>query len=314
MALGSKRIIRNESAEAILISELGISILPGYEKDLLTTRTLLEISQANSLLPFVLSGDAVFNDGDMDYPAADAVRILFQITESTPSSYDGKSIVQASPRPLNPKTYTHWTGAGDDINLGVRGAGEKLILTISGSEQEKTKDCYFLTDSLCYLRQAYVSWEGAPLYSTISADMYALPTILTEVTAGSGILSIDGQGRIVLTPSGNYVFGYPGPWPVPAYDYNGEPNGFWDIHDFNLLPTSSGTGSYNLYPVEVKVGTFLNEFNIYKDNYQPLLLDSDDIELIAPGYFLRLTAKNSPVDPKDFTVLANLVMYKQDIS
>jgi hypothetical protein len=324
--IGPSRIIKNNSAQEIMIVELGQVIPVGEEIDLVLAYTLDVIARCDSLVTLIATELAVFNDGLRDYAVAEAIRTLMniQITPSIdtdgkisvtllgqPVSYDKKLVVQSSPRPLTPKTYTHWTGSGDDIENALRGKGPKLLISVSGSESEKHQDVQFLTDSLTYLRQAYIGWENAPWGATVHAEFYALPTIL--VPSPSGPYYVDAYYRVRATVSGGYVFGAQ-PWPVPALDANHQPCGYWELtEDYNLNYKPDGDGAYNLYPVEARLGVFLNEIPVYGTNYGMTLLDSADIEMIAPGYFLRIYVHNA--DPgTDWKLWAWLVCYKEDIS
>ena len=143
------------------------------------------------------------------------------------------------------------------------------------------------------------------------AEFYALATNLIPNPAGP--YYIDECYRIRATVSGGMNFSSH-PWPVPAKDANHQPCGYWDLTPaYDLVYNTDGTGAYNLYPVDVRLGMFLNHVPVYGTNYQMTLLDSDDIEMIAPGYYMKVSIHNA--DPgTDWKLWAWLVCYKEDIS
>ena len=304
-------IVKNISSGSVLIFEINQVIEPSDQFDLLINYGPSAIATFESLKNLLRSGKVVINDGTTDLPMLDSLFQLFGLTTISPSAYDGKAIVQTSPRPLTPKTYTNWTGSGDDIDNSIRGGGPKLLITISGTDVAKSQDVHFLTDSLTYLRQAYIGWENAPWGASVHADFYALPTVMVPDPAGS--YYIDSCYRIRATVSGGYSLGSH-PWPVPAMDANHIPNGYWNMDaNYNVTYAPNGDGAYNFYPVEVRLGTFLNNVPVYGTNYGMMMLDSDDIEMIAPGYFLRVTV-NNVVPGTDWKLWSWLVCYREDIS
>jgi hypothetical protein len=313
--IGPQRIVRNVTSHEITISEAGIVIGVAESVDLLSSYTKEEISRFNSLLTYIVDVSLILNDGVKDYiDVGEALRVLSGYTAATPETADGKLILQASPRPLSPKTYTHWTGRGDDLVNTRRGLGEPLLIEVDSEEESKDINVHFLSDSQVYLRQAYVGWENAGWGNTFSAHIWSEPTLLVEMSnTPDSSFTVDLYHRIFPTAPGEGTHILAGhPVPVPMQDANHQPCGHWnlkqDLSGFDYVP--DGTGLYDWFDISLKVNTFVNYFPCYKDNYQMVLLDSDDIELIAPGYYLQIHVLNPA--HVDFKLWAILVTYREE--
>jgi hypothetical protein len=312
MLIGPARIVTNVTSHDITIPEAGLVLEPGQSKDLLESYDLGEISKFNSLFVYITDKSLTLSDGLNNYTeVGDALRLLANYTAVNRETSDGKLILQASPRPLSPKTYTHWTGRGDDLVNSRRGLGESLMIEIASEEESKELDVHFLTDSQVYLRQAYIGWENAGWGNSLSAHIWSEATVMIPVDEGSFI--IDQYHRIFPTPpgEGTHVLGGH-PVPVPMKDANNQPCGHWnlkpDMSGFDFV--LDGTGLYDWFDISLKVNTFVNWLPLYKDNYEMLVLGSDDIELIAPGYYLQVQILNPA--HVDFKVWAMLVTYREE--
>ena len=87
------------------------------------------------------------------------------------------------------------------------------------------------------------------------------------------------------------------PVPVPAYDANYEPDGYWDLSDDDsLIFKSDRSGKYNLYDIDVLVARFIQRMQIYGSCYTTKSLESDDIEYLPPGYYFKIKVYN-PENP-----------------
>lgn len=307
MAYGSKRNVTNTTDDSIRIWGLGATISGGETRDLAEYYTYDKIAKCDHLLELVASGTLTFDDGISDYGVADSLRLLANLEpqfsfddngelntklSENPTSYDKKIIVHASPRPLTPKTYTHYMGRGDDLSSSLHGEGEQqFALTCSGSYAEA--DFYFITDGQVYMRGAAFGWENCAWGTEVSAEMFSSPTELYTAESGN-TYSIDNYHRIYYDMvSGTHSFAG-NPVPVPALDANSNPVGFWDVSadGLSLSPNTTQSGGYDLYNVEVQVARFVQKIPLYGTSYALKSLESDDVEYLPPGYFMRMKIWN----------------------
>jgi hypothetical protein len=254
------------------------------------------------------TGTVTLNDGLKDYEAAEAIRVLFQLTTLSPETYDGKVITHPSPRPLNPKTYTYWTGRGD--SLVQRAAGDLLAFDVKADTPTMTIEVPFHYGPMNYLRQAFIGYENAGWLNSVSASLVAGYTPIVEGGPQPIYKVVNHIIHLDISGGGTHsLAGYP--VPVPAYPFNGSV-GYWNINpDFTPAWVPDGTGTYNFYDIDIPVGTFMQDFLIYGTNFHPITLDSNDIENVPPGYMLTVTVNNRA--GVDFKVWANLYEYKQSI-
>jgi hypothetical protein len=311
--IGPSRIIKNNSAQEIMIVELGQIIPVGEEIDLVLAHTLDVIARCDSLVPLIASGEAVFNDGLTDYAVADAIRTLMNIEvpravdasgyqkvhiDGNPLTYDNKVIVHSSPRPLTPKTYTHYMGRGDDLGSSLHGESDvQFAMTCTGTYAEA--DFKFISDGMVYMRGAAFGWENCAWGVEVSAEMYADYTPLYEAPSNN-LFEVDAYRRIYMPNEGGVptggTYSFAGnPVPVPALDANGLPCGHWDSDGLSLTYNPTVSGAYDLYDVEVQVARFVQKIPMYGTNYTLKSLESDDVEYIPPGYFMRMRIWNPEV-------------------
>jgi hypothetical protein len=307
--IGPSRIIKNNSAQEIMIVELGQIIPAGEEIDLVPAHTLDEIARCDSLITLLANELAIFNDGLVDYGIPDSIRVLMNIEVPRSSDsdgyqmvnikgnaldYDKKLVVHASPRPLQPKTYTHYMGRSDNLDTSLHGEGQRFALTVTGTYG--TFDFPFLSDSQLYMRGAFFGWENAAWGAEMTCEMYAGPSLVYEAP-GFNFLRVDSLNRIHLDMvSGTHSWAA-NPIPTPAYDYYFQPCGFWNLNTSgdSLVYDTTGSGTYDLYTTERQVARFVQKMQIYGTNLALKSLESDDVEYIPPGYFFRMSVWNPEV-------------------
>lgn len=309
MAYGSKRNVTNTTDDSIRVWGLGVTLSGGETRDLVEYYTYDKIARCDHLLELVVSGTLTFDDGISDYGAADSLRLLanlepqFSFDDSgelktelakNPVSYDKKIIVHASPRPLSPKTYTHYMGRGDDLVSSLHGESDVHFgLTCSGSYKEA--DFKFLSDGKVYVRGAAFGWENCSWGVEISCEMFSDPTPL-YIAASGNTYNVDAYHRIYYTANGNYSFAG-NPIPVIALDANCNPVGYWDVSadGLSMTPNTTQSGGYDLYDIEIQVARFVQKIPLYGTNYALKSLESDDVEYLPPGYFLRMKIWNPEI-------------------
>ena len=309
MIVGSNRIIRNNTQEDLLIVELGQMILAGETRDLSLSYSMPEIARADSLIPMIAAGSVTVNDGIQDYGVAAAIRLLMNIDvprvpDSTgyqyvhitgnPRDYDDKLVVHSSPRPLSPKTYTHYMGRGDNMDTSLHGEGPPFTITVTGTYGET--EHHFLSDSTLYMRGAFFGWENAAWGTEVSCEMWASASQVYQAPAGN-FLGVDQYGAIYLDMvSGMYSWAS-APIPTPALNAHFQPDGWWDLNSTgtSLVPNTTQSGAYNLYVQDRQVARFIQKMQIYRNNYDLRSLESDDIEQVPPGYYFRIKVFNPEV-------------------
>lgn len=314
--VGSNRIIKNDTSQEVIIVELGQVIPVGESVDLVPQHSLDEIARCDSLIDLLTSGLVIFNDGIRDYELVEAVRVLMNITvplatdsdgnyqmviAGNPTAYDKKIVVHSSPRPLSPKTYTHYMGRGDDLDTSLHGEGpSSFAMTVSGAYFEQ--DFKFITDGQVYLRGAAFGWENCVWGTEISAEMYADPTPLYTAASGN-LLEVNAYHRIYMPMDGGGspiggTYSFAGnPVVVPSVDANLNPVGYWDFDSatLSLTPNPTCSGAYDLYDIEVQVARFVQKIPLYGSNYTLKSLESDDVEYVPPGYFMRMRIWNPEI-------------------
>jgi hypothetical protein len=310
MSVGSNRIIINNSDTDLLITEAGQSITAsGGYVDLSESFSSAEIARFGSLITLIASGTITINDGLRDYGIAEGIRLLMSIEvprsvdadgnqyiniAGNPLDYDRKIVVHSSPRPLSPKTYTHYMGRGDCLDTSLHGEGIRFALTVTGTFG--SFDFPFLSDSQLYMRGAFFGWENAAWGTEMTCEMYAGASLVYE-DPSFNFLTIDQFNRIHLDmASGTYSWAA-NPVPTPAYDYYFQPCGFWNLNASgdSLVYDATGSGTYDLYTVERQVARFVQKMQIYGTNQGLKSLESDDVEYIPPGYFFRMSVWNPEV-------------------
>ena len=238
MAIGAQKIVINNTDSDIIIDDLGLVVTAsGGSVDLSAETSTDEIAKSDDVLTLVASGTLQVSDGERSYGIADAVRFLHGIQQEftfdehgdlkmklaeNPTSYDKKIVVHSSPRPLVPKTYTHYMGRGDDLSSSLHGESDvSFALTCSGAYAEA--DFHFITDGQVYMRGASFGWENCSWGVEVSAEMYASATPL-YVAASGNTYSVDAYHRIYYDV-GDPSYSFAGnPVVVPAQDANGNPD------------------------------------------------------------------------------------------
>jgi hypothetical protein len=152
------------------------------------TRSLRGVSddgEGNANVAFVGAGDLSQADLDLlqgaGYPTVGGL-IAAHDSVVPPRNYGVVQIDQTteqrvypSPRPADHKTY--FSSAGDDTEPGD---GELLIFDVKAADPVKVIDISYLEQVL--IKDGYITCKGAPLGSTVSAEMY-LPDGVTKVGA-----------------------------------------------------------------------------------------------------------------------------------
>jgi len=212
------------------------------------------------------------------------------------------------PSIIPPGYYFYGTGAFDDITNNKIGEGVQLALKTDGTAADEVEvDGRFLThvyvvggdlavfageyDDYCSLTM--VSPASAPVANgggTGNANKVSVgPFNIIVPAAGDGAWDVDGsdmeQGEINQSLS-----------PVPAFDANSAPNGWWNWDPTatpSITPNFGNTGAYNLFDAELKLGRQANRYPLTSGNVTPAA--SIKAKKILPHWIWRFTLKRGAV-------------------
>jgi hypothetical protein len=236
---------------------------------------------------------------------------------------DVRTMVKITQRPIpidGKLFYTCWTNAGDDLEDETRGTGTTICLDIKSTDTIVSVDLSFLSASEnIYIYEAYLAWENAGFCDEILAEVWAAPSPIFEMENGdynadpvskeitpayppnTGNCTLAGMPTFVRCS--NWQMNDPLQW-----------NGWWDL----LVDEETGAqypafnmqqkGQYDWYTVELLIFRFV-KFSVFGTNYHPVVLLSQDVELIPPNYFIRITAVNNSLTNWKF--VGNIVIFRE---
>ena len=165
------RNLKNETDSAIVLTDLkGITVEAGEVTDGLAFG-LEALRLSGSVLENLLSGNLSVNDGAVTYTGGKAVALIKGTQDQL--TRDGKRIFTASDRPQD--HYRHFTGVGDDMVGGVRGAGAQLIWSVNPPEDPEHIDVQFLDD--VYLKDGHIKYVNAPMGSYFHVETFVPPFV-----------------------------------------------------------------------------------------------------------------------------------------
>ena len=200
--------------------------------------------------------------------------------KENPKSDDGKIYVAPNIFPIG--VLTNFCGVSDDIENGIAGGGDLLLLA-SSSAGETNK--YFRYIEWTYLAGGHVMFTGADFGDWCSFLVYCPPTdgasnpgngMYNKYPVKSGVnmyipANGDGNWDLNLKEKENPNVRFTKVKPVPATG-----TGFfdWDENTEDVTLNPSGNGGYNLFDVAIPLSEFVSKI--------PLLGD-DSISLIVPA-------------------------------
>ncbi|RLB71277.1 MAG: hypothetical protein DRH04_02030 [Deltaproteobacteria bacterium] len=290
----SARIVKNQTNQVITIMDLGISVPPAGEVNLMEFCSLDDLATSNSLIKYLANQTLILNDGSRDFEPAQAIRLISGLSQVLPfKQKEEKLWVQTTARPLPEEGrtfYTVWTGTGDDFENETRSGpkGQPIAAEVQPDQDETHIDVDFFTASEpIYIHSGSFAWENAGWGDAISFDIVAKATPLVEVSGGSLVIEPDYRIRYVGSGNGTHEFGG-----TPVFVPNISGQGWWNLEDYTPVPVD-GTGTYDFYPVEITVMRFLNRIPVYGTSYKPCNLVSYDSEPVPPNYKLRIILHNN---------------------
>lgn len=199
---------------------------------------------------------------------------------------DGEKRVLVSigmfPDYMNP----YFSGYGDDFDAGTRANGQRLIMQhADGADEVNITELRFV--DLVQLVGGNIRAFDANIDDYISFDCIApaSPVVLNvSQTGNANAVPIASIGCSIIVPAGgdgwhdvdtaaavNANLDGSGPIlvtavvPVPSYDDNDQPSGYWDWDRKTgaVTPNYTATGKYNLFDGEIPLSVYINKICVY---------------------------------------------------
>lgn len=298
--------IRNTTNTVINISDLSITIPPLEEIDILENISKQDLAVSDDILPLIVNGSLVVNDGNGDHTPSEAIRVITGYTiAGVTDRKSGKIRVHQTSRQFG--TYVYFTGAGDDpSNPKQIGNGERFIFQHKiGDPLTVTK--YYDFNTLMnetYIHEAYITWDNAK-FDSVNLDFVSVaPSIEGGVDTnfnlydGYLIVPAAGDGNINITSDITTCHG--GLFECKANELGVVPQGFWDADGNidtarfeNIRPAPTGDGQFNMFATELHLARLVNKIPLLGNGFQQL--QSSDVDIIPHGLRMKITV-NTHVD------------------
>ena len=173
-------------------------------------------------------------------------------------------------------TFLYITSRGDDIANQKRGKGTQLILDNTVDKRSyKVIETQFMDN--IFLKDGFIIWENAVLGDTISLELVLPAGVLFPADNG------DGNFNIV----------------------NGNP----ELITTSQIPDSTWVGTHYLFPMDVTLFRYVNEFALLGTNHAGLILESSDTAEIQKELKIKFIL-NSP-SQSDIRVIINIEAYRE---
>jgi hypothetical protein len=185
-----------------------------------------------------------------------------------PSTSDGRKIILSS----------RYRGDVDPYFAGCDDAGNLFSLSwASAPAQAETKNLEWSFADWVYVSKGTVRYRNAGVGDYLTFKVYAPATTLTSNPGAGNCNKVDtGQGFNIIVPAAGdgsddvNVFA-----PVPAFDADGNGNGWWDwdLPDTGLgalTPNTEQKGSYNLYDAPLDLVRWIRKLPILGDGIEDL--------------------------------------------
>lgn len=188
--------------------------------------------------------------------------------------HDKTEKVFTSPRQEG--TFLYITSRGDDVINKIRGKGTPLIIDNSNNPLDKRSIETQFIDNV-FMKDGIVFWENASLGDSISLEL-VLPAntpFPSETNTGNAEL-IDGNIQYITA---------------------------------SQTPDSTWIGSYLLFPIDVTMFRFVNEFSLIGTNHHGLTLESSDTAEIPKEFKIRFTLISPSVSP--IKAIINIETYRE---
>jgi len=189
---------------------------------------------------------------------------------------DGAAKIYESPATIG--QFLSYTTRGDDIQNKIIGSGVPLVITNEDSKNTKFIDAQFLED--IQLKDAYVFWESAVWGDTLTCE--------------------------VILPANT-------PWPSLNNKGNaGLVNDAIQYITSSQVPDDTWVGTHNLFPIDIAIVRFVNEFRMLGTNQIGTTLESSGAALISKDLKIRIIYKNDISINKDIKIILLAEIYREN--
>jgi hypothetical protein len=229
-----------------------------------------------------------------------AIHSGIEVSEvENPKADDGKIFVAPNIFPLG--VLTNFCGVADDIENGISGGGDLLLLS-SSSAGETVK--YFRYIEWSYLAGGNVLFTGADFGDWVSFMVYCPPTdgvsnpgkgmfMKYPVKAGINMFiptAGDGDWDLDLTEKENQNVRFMKVKPVPAMG-----TGFfdWDENTEAVTLNANGAGAFNLFDAALPLSEFVSKMPLIGDGNVSLTVPAVKPIRILPHWAYKVTLHNS---------------------
>ena len=216
----------------------------------------------------------------------------------SPSTSDGRTISLTTR--FRGDVDPYFTGCGDDPSVlpgasGRRGGADFLVgwSTSPGSADDKNLEFQF--NDWVYISGGRIQWTGGNAGDYVSFKMYAPATIVTS-NAGSGNCNLSplGGGANLVVPAdgdGSHDVTDVDKIPVPAFDGNGNPNGYWNWDEpdegrGSVSPSAvPGKGNCNLLDFDRDLVVWVARLQLIGDGSEPISPETTARKIYPPWKF-----------------------------
>ena len=257
------------------------------------------------------------------------------ITQISPLlSYDGKPIVQNSPRPAGTMTYI--TGRGDDISdpkdygngISViinhfEGAGDDVIAFGINYKQEQVYVDFNTIENLTYISTATVSNQNM---SNDLASCSIVPVICDTVpgtgTAYRAVPYLNTSDAIIIPAiyagganTGNIAINNFKLVQVSPDSQGLKSPGYWDAtwnkttKVFENITPAPGTGLFNMFAKEVELLRFVNDIILVGTG--AIEIGSQDVNMLGHGMRFRINLKVRANSDHNCSLSVSMRMYRK---
>ena len=173
-------------------------------------------------------------------------------------------------------TFLYITSRGDDIINQKRGKGSQLILDNTVDKRTyKVIETQFIDN--IFLKDGFIIWENAVLGDTISLELVLPAGVLFPADNGDGNFNVVNSVPELITQS--------------------------------QTPDSTWTGTHYMFPIDVTLFRYVNEFALLGTNHSGLILESSDTAEIQKELKIKFIL-NSP-SQSDIRAIINIEAYRE---
>lgn len=211
-----------------------------------------------------------------------------------PQTSDGKQIFMTAKfrGDLDP----YFAGAGDDPNASPgRGEGQAFIegwASSPGSADDKTFEFGF--NDWIYIAGGDIYWiDGLP-GDHVSFSMYCPASTVTPNPGAGNCNIVEG---VIVPAAGDGAYDLNEANPLPAYDSNGDRNGYWDWDEPDegrgtVTANATGTGNVNLIAADYQLVRWVTKIQLIGSG-QLVLVPETKSRKVYPHWRFKLDLHNA---------------------